>query len=90
MMTEEELDGMRTLLSVCPGSVDVTEAGKMLLAHIDEQAGQITTLKSICIQERNRYLVDFIHEYDAIHDCEEEAMKQLTREYPEIFAEEMK
>jgi len=51
---------------------------------------QIATLKSICIQERNRYLVDFIHEYDDVMDCKEEAKKQLAREYPQIAWEEKK
>lgn len=52
--------------------------------------GQIATLKSICIQERNRYLVDFVHEYDDVMDCKEEAKKQLAREYPEIAWDEKK
>jgi len=60
------------------------------IAHIDEQAKQITTLKAICIQERNRYLVDFIHEYDRVMNCNEDARKQLAREYPQIAWEEKK
>jgi hypothetical protein len=59
-----------------------------MLSHIDEQAGQIATLKAALISERNRYLVDFIHEYDDVRDCKEEAKEQLTQEYPDIFKEE--
>ena len=51
---------------------------------------QIATLKAICIKERNRYLVDFIHEFDHIMDCADAANDQLAKEYPEIFAEETK
>jgi len=74
MMTDEELDGMHVLLSVCPGSLDIVEMGKTLLAHIDEQANQIATLKAICIKERDRRM-----------GCERETIEQLAQEYPEIF-----
>jgi len=60
------------------------------IAHVDGQAKQITTLKAMCIQERNRYLVDFVHEYDDVMDCKEEAKKQLAQEYPQIAWEEKK
>ena len=54
----------------------------------DDQATQIAAMTKICISERNRYLVDFIHEYDEVMDCEQEAIEEMAKEYPEIFAEE--
>lgn len=54
-----------------------------LLDEYEMQAKQITTLKAALCKERNRYLVDFIYEYDIL-DCELEAKDQLARELPEI------
>lgn len=45
---------------------------------------ELATTRAALIKERNRYLVDFIHEYDDIQDCEPEAKEQLARELPEI------
>lgn len=49
------------------------------IAHIDEQASQIVTLKAICIKERDRRM-----------GCERETIAQLAQEYPEIAWEEKK
>jgi uncharacterized coiled-coil protein SlyX len=57
---------------------------------IEELEKQIITLKEMCIQERDRYLVDFIHEYDDVRNCKKEAKKQLAKEYPRIEWEEKK
>ena len=89
MMTDDEIEEIRESYWGRPGS-DQERKIRSLLAHIDEQASQIATLKAICIKERNRYLVDFIHEFDHIMDCADAANDQLAKEYPEIFAEETK
>lgn len=102
MMTDEELSKIRSNWNTIAGRTfgiidnfainrecaESLQAVPKLLAHIGDQAGQIATLKAALISERNRYLVDFIHEYDDVRDCKEEAKSQLAKEYPEIFAEE--
>ena len=40
-MTPKELDGLRCLIAAAPGSIDLEEAAKMLLEHIDRQASKI-------------------------------------------------
>jgi len=86
MMTDEELDGLRTLLSVAPGSMDLMEVAKILLAHIDSQAAQIAALKEITIHERTeRNIKDkgrfgFVLDPQTV-DPRELARKQLEAEY---------
>ena len=101
-MTDEELSRIRSNWNTIAGRTfgiidnfainrecaESLQAVPKLLAHIDDQASQITTLKAALISERNRYLVDFIHEYDDVRDCKEEAKEQLAKEYPEIDWEE--
>ena len=89
MMTAPELTTCRNLLDMlqdCNG--EVADYWGRMLEHIDWQSSQIATLKVALISERNRYLVDFIHEYDDVRDCKEEANEQLAQEYPEIDWEE--
>ena len=88
-MTDEELTTCHNLLDMlqdCNG--EVADYWGRMLEHIDGQSSQIATLKAALISERNRYLVDFIHEYDDVRDCKEEAKEQLAKEYPEIDWEE--
>ena len=46
---------------------------------------QIATLKEIAIEERARYLEDFIHEFDPVENRSREARRQLAEEHPEAF-----
>jgi hypothetical protein len=68
-----------------------------LLAHVDEQAGQIATLKAALITERELRVVGSKESKCYPHIgvwkqldkySHEEATSQLGHEYPEIFAEE--
>jgi hypothetical protein len=52
-MNTDELDGLRILISVAPGSIDLEETAKILLEHIDAQAA--------CKQVAERHL-DECHE----------------------------
>ncbi len=46
---------------------------------------QIADLKRIAVEERARYLEDFIHEFDPAENRSLEASRQLTEEHPEAF-----
>lgn len=91
-MNEEELVAYReSAIRLRSGQTKVAQLAADILdgaiAHIDQQQATIETLKTALISERNRYLVDFIHEYDEVRDCREEATSQLAREMPEIFGD---
>jgi hypothetical protein len=105
MMTDEELQEAKDFLgkSEIPAEWRINLGGmimksyrtmKNLLAHVDEQASQIATLKAALI---NRYAKDIRFAREAPtcfrHPDEtdtSDAKKQLAQEYPEIFAEEKK
>ena len=46
---------------------------------------QIADLKRIAVEERARYLEDFIHEFDPAENRSREARRQLSEEHPEAF-----
>ena len=92
MMTDEELTEIRDGYWGRPGSKQEVMI-RILFAHIDEQASQITTLKAICIKERTNQIEWIPNRKGELSWDEEakiEAVNQLAKEYPEIFAEEQK
>ena len=48
--------------------------------EIERQAARIRHLESHLIQERERYIDDFVHEFDECEDRSEEAREQLQSE----------
>ena len=55
------------------------------LARIAELEAQIADLKRIAVEERARYLEDFIHEFDPAENRSLEACHQLAEEHPEAY-----
>ena len=86
----EETDCTEIYESLESAGIDMgdNEQPQDIVTAIEILVSQIVTLKAALISERNRYLVDFIHEYDDVRDCKEEAKEQLAKEYPEIDWEE--
>ena len=88
-MTDEELQEAREYTTCqeydCP-SEDII---KGLLAHIDEQACQIATLKAICIKERF-WLIWKGGECASVERATAKAEHQLATEYPDIVWEDKK
>jgi hypothetical protein len=64
------------------------EQSQDIITAIGILSNRIAVLKAALISERDRYLVDFIHEHDDVMDCEQEAKEQLARELPMIDWEE--
>ena len=56
-----------------------------LLAHVDEQAGQIATLKEIIRMDRLEYIDPSLPDLESANDIVDE---QLAQEYPEIFGDD--
>ena len=90
MMTNEELQEARGF-EHCHEYDNCKADGiiENLLAHIDEQASQITTLKAICIKERF-WQIWKAGECQTVKKATAKAEHQLAEEYPEIAWEEMK
>lgn len=86
-MKRDELEEIREGFWGRAGSAQESMIRK-LFEHINSQAKQIATLKAALTRERDRYLVDFIHEHDRIMNCEQEAREELAREMPGIFQED--
>jgi hypothetical protein len=95
-MNADELDGLRTLLSVAPGSVDLEESAKMLLAYIDSQDRQLATLKAALIRERaiqSMMRCECKYGYENVSPsvkCIENAKSELVHKLPMIDWEDMK
>lgn len=101
MMTDGELDALRKMADwmredALPGEALLTEANLRkifaaahsvgrLLAHVDEQASQIATLKAALIDEKSMS-VDW--QYGEKRSRTDIAKEQLAQEYPDIFKEE--
>jgi hypothetical protein len=81
MNPEDLTKSSQDLLSKTNALSDLCMGIRVFINIIKDKNAQITALKEIAIRERNRYLVDFIHEYDDVRDCKEEAHKQLESEY---------
>lgn len=85
MMTDEELDAFRKNIAINESSTVWLE--RKALVQIDEQAGQIATVKAICIKERF-WQIWKAGECQTVERATQKAKDQLAKEYPEIFAEE--
>lgn len=103
MMSSSELTTCRNLLSMlqdCNG--EVADYWSKMLAHIDDQAGQIATLKTALIDDRSELIscspsyslwryqnnIDRIESQDDWKPIEAKAKEELAKEYPDINWEE--
>jgi hypothetical protein len=83
-MSPEELEKARCLMESHEALKKQT--GRALLAHIDEQAKQIETLKAALIKKQYRLMPTAPSCYNDAR--RETAIEQLACELPEIFVEE--
>lgn len=81
MMTDEELDAFRKNIAINESSTVWLE--RKALVQIDEQAGQIATVKAICIKERF-WQIWKAGECQTVERATQKAKDQLAKEYPEI------
>ena len=84
-MTDEELDAFRKNIAINESSTVWLE--RKALVQIDEQAGQIATVKAICIKERF-WQIWKAGECQTVERATQKAKDQLAKEYPEINWEE--
>jgi hypothetical protein len=84
MLTEENIKRIFLAVSVLPD----------MLAHIDSQAKQIATLTAACVHSEAKGMMlqhnEWSQDIKDLSDFVEDAKKQLARDMPDIFKEDMK
>ena len=62
-----------------------TEISACRIEERERLRAQVAALQEIAVEERARYLEDFIHEFDPAENRSLEAHRRLSEEHPEAF-----